>query len=169
MRGVIRAALICMVSVLTLGESGQNPPVFEIADVHASPPSSNALTQFARGPFVAGGRYELRQATLVDLIRIAYSPTGVRTLDLDKVFGGPSWLDLDRFDVVAKVPSRASREDMKVMLRALLTDRFKLSVHEDTKPLPAYALTVAKKPLLKEANGSEEHGCKPQSQASTGS
>ena len=34
MRGVIRAALICMVSVLTLGESGKNPPVFEIADVH---------------------------------------------------------------------------------------------------------------------------------------
>jgi uncharacterized protein (TIGR03435 family) len=169
MRGVIRAALFCIISVLTLGKSAQNQAVFEIADVHASPPSPNALSQFARGPFVAGGRYELRQATLVDLIRIAYSPAGSRTLDLDKVFGGPSWLDLDRFDVVAKVPSRASREDMKIMLKALLTDRFKLSVHEDTKPLPAYALTVAKKPLLKEANGSEEHGCKPQSQSSAGS
>ena len=41
------------------------------------------------------------------------------------------------------------------MLQALLADRFKLVVHTDTKPLPAFVLSVGKgKPKLKEADGS---------------
>ena len=48
------------------------------------------------------------------------------------------------------------------MLQSLLEERFKLVVHKDTKPLPTYALTVGKKPQLKEADGTEETGCKPQ-------
>ena len=39
------------------------------------------------------------------------------------------------------------------MLQSLLADRFKLVAHKDTKPLPAYALVVGKKPQLKEADG----------------
>jgi uncharacterized protein (TIGR03435 family) len=41
-------------------------------------------------------------------------------------------------------------------------DRFKLVIHQDTRPLPTYALVVGRKPELKEANGSEENGCRPQ-------
>ena len=48
------------------------------------------------------------------------------------------------------------------MLQSLLAERFQLVGHPDTRPLTTYALTVGKKPQLKEANGSEESGCRPQ-------
>jgi uncharacterized protein (TIGR03435 family) len=50
-----------------------------------------------QGGFVNGGRYELRRATMLDLIRAAYS------VDAEKIYGGPSWLDYDRFEIEANV------------------------------------------------------------------
>src|SRR5262249_51584797 len=75
---------------------------------------------------------------------------------------GPHWLEMDRFDITAKVPPDSTPDIQKLMLQAVLKDRFELTTHTETRPLPAYALTVGKKPQLKEANGSEDTGCKPQ-------
>ena len=58
--------------------------------------------------------------------------------------GGPSWLTSDRFDIVAKAPDNASPEQMPLMLRALLADRFKLVVHTESRELPIYALVLAR-------------------------
>jgi uncharacterized protein (TIGR03435 family) len=124
---------------------------FEAADVRVSPKTANP---FARTG-LARGRYEARQATMVDLIRFAYG------FDSDKVLGGPNWLEMDRYDVVGKVPQGSTPDDHKAMLRSLLADRFKLEAHEETKPLPTYALTAPKKHQMKEANGSEQTGCRP--------
>jgi uncharacterized protein (TIGR03435 family) len=97
---------------------------------------------------------------MVDLIRTAYG------VEAEKVVGGPSWLELDRYTVRAKAPAAAASADsVKLMLRALLADRFKLAVHEDTRPLTAFALTVAGgKHKMKEASGSGPSGCQPQQQ-----
>lgn len=107
---------------------------------------------------VHAGRYEVRNATLLDLIRSAYN------VDADKVWGGPAWLDYDRFDVIGKIPSSAPSQDtLKLMLQALLADRFKLAVHKDTKPVTGLVLSMGKaKPKIKEAEGSGDTGCKPQ-------
>ncbi len=67
---------------------------------------------------------------------------------------------MDRFDVIAKVPADSTVETQKLMLQALLQDRFKLVVHKGTRQLPTYALTVGKKVQLKEADGSGDTGCK---------
>ena len=81
-------------------------------------------------------------------------------MDPDKVLGGPSWLETDRFDIIAKAPNATSPDTQKLMLQALLADRFKLVVHKDTKSLPGYALTVGKgKPKLKESEGAGSPGC----------
>ncbi len=93
---------------------------------------------------------------MLDLIQTAYS------LEPDEVIGGPSWLELDRFDISAEVPPETTRDAAKIMLQTLLADRFKLMVHNDSRPLPAYVLTVGKKPFLKPADGSGETGCKTQ-------
>jgi uncharacterized protein (TIGR03435 family) len=145
----------CVLSLLS-AQSPDSPPKFEIADVHVSPKSS---MQFVRSTPPRNGRYEIRNATMVDLIRAAYE------FDADKVIGGPSWLEWDRFDVVAKIPKGANMETIRPMLRALLEERFKLVTHKDTRPMPTYALVVGKKPQLKQAEGTEDTGCRPQDHA----
>ena len=136
----------------TFGQSAEEPPKFLAADIHASAKVPNP---FFRTSPARGGRYEVRNATMLDLIRTAYD------FDADKVLGGPNWLELDRFDVIGRVPPDSAPEQHKQMLRAALEERFQLAVHKETKPLPAYALTAGKKPQLKEASGSEQTGCKP--------
>lgn len=127
-------------------------PHFEAADVHVSPPSNN---QFGRGPTVNGARYDIHHMTLVEIIVRAYDVTA------DKVLEGPNWLEYDRFDISAVMPPKSSAADRKLMLQALLADRFQLVVHPDQRPMLSYALTAPKgKQKMKEADGSGETGCK---------
>lgn len=97
----------------------------------------------------------IRDATMLDLLSTAYG------VDDDNVLEGPAWLETDRFDIVAKAPPTTAPETLKVMLQALLADRFKLVEHSDTKPMQVYVLSVGKggKPKMKEAEGSEHSGC----------
>ncbi len=100
--------------------------------------------------------YRIQIATMVDLIKTAYG------VDAEKVVGGPSWLELDRYDVFAKGPDPTSQDTARVMLQSLLADRFKLVLHRDSRPLPGFALTMGKggAPKLKRADGSGSTGCK---------
>jgi uncharacterized protein (TIGR03435 family) len=153
-RIVFATILVNCAGWLAFSQSTEAPPKFEAADIHVSAKIQNPFVR--TGP-ARGGRYEIKYATMVDLIRIAYS------FDADKILGGPNWLEMDRFDVIAKVPADSTPETQKLMLQSLLADRFKLVVHKDSKPLPTYALVTGKKPQLKEAEGTEESGCKPAS------
>jgi uncharacterized protein (TIGR03435 family) len=65
---------------------------------------------------------------------------------------GPSWLESDCFEVVAKLPQGSKTDQIPAMLRALLAERFKLSAHKESRPSTVYALVVDNKgPKLKEA------------------
>ena len=133
-------------------QSTDTPAAFEVADVHVSP---HRLFAFMDGGFLRGDRYVLRQATMLDLIATAYD------LDASNVQGGPSWLETDRFDVIAKAPPSTPPATTKLMLRALLADRFKLVTHSGSKPMPAWMLTAGKgPPKMKEAEGSGDADCK---------
>jgi uncharacterized protein (TIGR03435 family) len=143
--------LVLCAILLTSAAFGQH---FEAAEVHASPRSDNNFNLFMRGPQTRAGRYEIKTATMVDLTSAAYG------VDADKVYGGPNWLEMDRFDITAKLPPGSTKESEKVMLQALLAERFHLVAHPDTRPLPAYLLTAGKHPLLKVADPSADKGCR---------
>jgi uncharacterized protein (TIGR03435 family) len=133
-RALAAASLIVLLPSVSLGQSPANQPAFEIADVHVSAPGTSES-----GGFMPGGRFELHGTTMLDLITIAY---GVESA---MVMGGPSWLNSDKFDVIAKAPSAAaSQETLQSMLKALLADRFKLVTRPDTRDMPVYVLTVGK-------------------------
>jgi uncharacterized protein (TIGR03435 family) len=124
---------------------------FDIADVHASP--------FLRFPFMDGGnlsgdRYILHQATMTQIIGAAYN------LDPTNVQGGPSWLDWDHFDVVAKAPATTSKAAIRLMLQSLLAQRFSLVAHTGSAPMPAFVLTAQTgKTKLKESEGTGDPSC----------
>jgi uncharacterized protein (TIGR03435 family) len=151
----ICAALLCELTFSqgnpSFGQSPETKSAFEAADVHVS-----RTTRYPglRGPMLRNGRYEIHLATMVDLVAKAYGVDQVRVL------GGPVWLENDRFDVIAKVPSGTTPDTAKPMLVTLLADRFKLVVHNDSRPMTAYALKAGKHPQLKEADGTGDTGCK---------
>ncbi len=62
----------------------------------------------------------------------------------DSISGGPGWVGLDVFDIVAKAPEGTTAAAANLMLRDLLADRFGLVIRQGTRPLPRYVLTVAK-------------------------
>jgi len=138
-----------LLSAAAFGQSAAPAPKFDAADVHVSARTNQPVV---RGPFFANGRYELRFATMVDLVRTAYG------VEPERVYGGPTWLEMDRFDVFAKVPSGSTAQSRRLMLQTLLADRFHLTTHADNRSTPALALT-AKRSSLKESEGTGDGAC----------
>jgi len=154
MRVLASISFAALLSGAALGQSTTAaPPAFDVADVHVSPHTTNPNMS---GGFLRAGRYEIHRATMVDLVRTAYG------VDFDKVLGGPTWLETDRFDVIAKAPASTPPDTVKLMLQNLLADRFKLVVHKDSKPMPVFVLSLGKgKHKLKESEGPGAPGCMP--------
>jgi uncharacterized protein (TIGR03435 family) len=126
---------------------------FEAADVHRSP-FARVIPPVSMG-YQARNLYTWHQARMVDLIAAAYGT------DVNAVQGGPSWLEWDRFEVVARVPKGTPHEALAGMLKGLLADRFGLVVHTGMKPMPAYVLSLGEgKPKMKEVFDSEDTGCR---------
>jgi uncharacterized protein (TIGR03435 family) len=117
------------------GQAAAKHLAFEKADVHISVPGTRE-----EGGFLPEGRFECRATTMLKLISVAYG------VNMDQVAGGPDWLATNRFDIVAKAPSRkASRPELLEMLRTLLADRFGLAAQEEQKDMPVYLLSVGPK------------------------
>lgn len=116
--------------------AGQTPS-FEVTSV--KPNKSDAVSSVG---FQASGRFVATRASVRELIRIAYGMAGV--LEPSRVIGGPGWIDVDRFDVVGKTADGDPQPLMLLMLRSLLADRFKLSLHSEIRELPIYALVMAR-------------------------
>ena len=115
-------------------------PRFEIADVHPSSYTYLAGANSANMRWNPQGtdRFLIHHGSLLELIDFAY------TFDSDHVLGGPTSLGFNRYDIVAKQPPSTPIDTTRLMVRALLADRFKLVAHTDTRPMPAQLLTVGK-------------------------
>jgi len=83
------------------------------------------------------GNLRMQDVTVSTCIKWAY---GVQ----DSQISGPEWLQSQHYDIVAKADGPVAADQMKVMLRTLLADRFGLSFHRESKELRSYVLTVSK-------------------------
>ena len=115
-------------------------PVFEVATI--KPAEAPNVAQISAGKIHVGlkieaGRVDAGFMSLGDLIRTAYK---LKSYQLT----GPDWMNSQRFDVLAKMPEGATKEQVPDMLKALLAERFKLVVHMESKEHSMYALTVGK-------------------------
>jgi uncharacterized protein (TIGR03435 family) len=95
-RVAIAAVIIfCAAHLCASRASVISTPHFDLADVHRSTNAGNPQT-WRSGGYLRCERYDLRKATMLDMIRLAYG------FEPDEVLGGPGWLEFDRFDVAAK-------------------------------------------------------------------
>src|SRR6185436_10549887 len=74
--------------------------------------------------------------TLRELIRLTYQ---VRDLQL---IGAPDWIASERFDIVAKATAPLKSGAIPAELKPLLSDRFGLKIHRESRELPIYAFVV---------------------------
>lgn len=132
MRTVV--AIIASTLLLNAQTAGGARMEFDAAAIKLSDPTHVGAQIFTPGP----GRLTVMTATLKDLVAFAYR---VRTYQVTK---GPRWFDAEKFDITAKADERVTNDQLKLMLQALLADRFQLSFHRETKDMPVYDLVVAK-------------------------
>jgi uncharacterized protein (TIGR03435 family) len=108
---------------------------FEVASVRPNT-SGDQRTMIQMPPT---GRYTATNIPVRLLLRQAYE------VQEFQIVGGPDWLASDRFDIVAKAPDGTTGpEQMRLMLRALLADRFKLVARTETREMPIYSLVLAR-------------------------
>lgn len=125
-------------------------PVFEVASIHQNLNPDPAWSMgFTKDGLLA------KDVTLLWVLHDAYG-----IYDDDRWSGGPAWLDKARFDIEAKFDATKypslTREERQIMLRQLLADRFKITVHHESKVFPLYALVLAKaEPKFKETESEE--------------
>jgi uncharacterized protein (TIGR03435 family) len=112
---------------------------FEVASVKLHPATSGNVNGSPErsGSEETGDRVSIENLPLRVLIEIAY---GVRDFQL----AGPGWLSSICVDIEAKPPAGYKHDQLPVLLRNLLADRFKLAVHHGSKQTSAYALLSVK-------------------------
>jgi uncharacterized protein (TIGR03435 family) len=133
--------LIVIVLACLAAQAQTAKPAFEAASIKPAVPLGPLGMRFVinGGPGTSDpGLYRCQNCSLHLIVLAAY---GIR---LPVQFSGPAWLENVRFDVAAKVPEGATKDEFLLMLQDLLAERFKLAVHREKREMPAYELVVAK-------------------------
>lgn len=143
-----RAVFFILACLPAFSQATQRPE-FEVASIKPNR-SGRTDTHSDRD----NNRLSIVNMTLKRYISRAY---GVR----EDQITGPAWLDMERFDLVAKSELVPDAEQIGLMMQALLADRFKLTLHRETKEGRVYAMEVAKggmklKPVEATGNSSTE-------------
>ena len=106
--------------------------VFEVASIK---PNTTGGGQSVR---LAPGATSMVNVTLRTLILTA------RDIPASRILNGPNWITGERFDVLAKADTSASREQLRLMLWALLEERFRLMTHTEAREETTFALVHAR-------------------------
>jgi uncharacterized protein (TIGR03435 family) len=141
MTRLVAALVITVVVAAPAAAQTDQRPAFAVATIKKNTSGDAAQTMRLQ----PGGRIVVANQPLRRLIAFSYG------LQPQQLAGGPSWLDTDRFDIVAQAdgnlsptPPGAPPGPAQQMMQRLLSDRFGLAVHTEAREMPVYALTIAR-------------------------
>jgi len=124
---------------------GQRPS-FDVASIKLNTSSDSGYSNFPMGPGDVyssnGGHFTARGLPLITYIFFAYRISGDQSLSQL-----PGWATSDRYDIEAKTdgdPAKDTKNQMRLMMQSLLADRFGLKVHNETRQVPVFVLSLAK-------------------------
>src|SRR5262245_58806981 len=135
--------LILALATLSYAQN-PTPPEFEAASVKVADPTNVQTSYMPTLDVRPGGTLRISNRRLDEIIMMAYGVGGNQ-------ISGPRWLtelttdptQVTRFEIIAKVPESAAKDQVPLMLQKLLEDRFKLKVHRESKPTQVYSLEVS--------------------------
>lgn len=141
-QGIAVAGVFTVAGILAFGQTPDNKLEFEVASVKPwAPPTGGGRGMFMGirgGPGTPDpGQITISGLPLKFLLSNAYDVRPYQVI-------GPGWLDMERFDIIAKVPPGTTKEQARMMMQNLLADRFGLKLHHETKDSPVYQLVVGK-------------------------
>jgi len=123
------AALLLVIDrVVTL--SGQQPAFDAASIVPSAPGEPSAFRVTPSGIFYTGARLE-------DCLQAAYQVSRFEVV-------GPEWLRTRRFDITARTNGPATKEQLMLMLQALLSERFAVRLHREPREMRAFVLSVGR-------------------------
>lgn len=144
------SSILFPIAVLCVSRAEAQPhPQFEVATVKSSPPLAGDRIDINLGR-VLNGTVTFTNASLSDCLKFAYGIVS------DEQLQGPDWIKSKqvRFDIVAKAQPGTPRDQLMLMVQALLSERLKLVLHREQKQLSYLALTVGKNgPGMKDSKG----------------
>jgi len=131
---------VFLLVVVTTTVYAQQQPQYEVATVKLSPPVPLGTPLPINLGSVNNGTATLTNVTLSEWLQFAYG------LVSEAQVSGPDWIKSRdvRFDIVGKASPGVSRDDARLMMRNLVAERLKLSIHHEPKEMPFLALVVAK-------------------------
>ncbi len=121
-------------AILALAPLSVAQPRLEVASIRSSPPGLQATQYRGKGT----DQLDIRHASVKQLISMAYGMPEFR------IFGGPSWIQSDHYDIQAKASAPAGLEEMQKLVQSILVDRFKLSLRREEREMGTLELIVAK-------------------------
>jgi uncharacterized protein (TIGR03435 family) len=135
----VRTAVFVVTAVALVAPIGSaQEPSFEVATIKPTAPDDRS------GRFLTmQGAHQL----VVKGYTLKFMVAAAHNLPPRLIAGGPAWADSDRYDIVAATPgdNRPTLDQQMAMLRTLLAERFKLAIHHESRELPVYELTVARR------------------------
>ena len=142
MARLLATLVLTAVAAVPAAAQTDTRPAFAVATI-----KKNTTGDAARGMRLQpGGRIVVTNQPLRQLIVFAYS------LQPQQLEGGPSWIDTDRFDITAQAegsisptPPGGPPGPAQLMMQRLLAERFGLVVRTESRELPVYALTIARR------------------------
>jgi uncharacterized protein (TIGR03435 family) len=136
-----RPLVVILTAFASCAMSGQpaGGPEFEVASIRPVPAPTGGV---ARGPSGGPGTRDpgLYTCTFCGLTSLILQAYDIEVFQLS----APNWIQNDLFDINAKVPESATKEQFGLMLRRLLEERFKVAVRRETREISVYELVVAK-------------------------
>jgi uncharacterized protein (TIGR03435 family) len=147
MRALPFLLFLALSNSAAFGQASKTAAAFDVASVRpcqhlVGPDYNNQLTYSPSG-------ITARNITLKRLVAEAYH------LQLNQV-SGPSWIAQSEYDIDARAAGVVTREQMALMLRSLLAERFKLTQHNEMREMRAFELVVGKSgPKIRPVSGGE--------------
>ncbi|SPE33203.1 conserved exported hypothetical protein [Candidatus Sulfopaludibacter sp. SbA6] len=121
-------------------------PAFDVASIKLSPPDAGSTGSRGGPGTKTPGVWTCQNMSLYNIVWIAFNLRSQQLI-------APDWMNEPRFDITAKIPEGATREQFYLMFQNMLAERFSLKVHHDRKEVQGYELTVAKNgPKFKESS-----------------
>jgi bla regulator protein blaR1 len=155
-RGVGAVLLVSLLPAWAFDQNTATVPAFDAASVRPGAPDDVRGSTFEFPP----GGLKVTNGTLMGIIESAFE---VRDF---QILGAPGWANSDRYNIVARSASddpavktgdrSAEIKATRQKLQTLLSQRFQLRAHHETRDLPIYALSAGKRgSKLKEGKASD--------------